>query len=92
MGEISLPLETVGGSCGWRMPVLAEPCIALLFGLLAVEVESASRQAFRAYNDVTDQVLLLDPSLGRITVLVVALSMNMVTGLLFQTLSPGAGA
>lgn len=74
------------------MPVLAELCIVLLFGFLAVELESASRRAFRAYNKATDQVVPLDLSLGLTTVLVVVLSMNMVTGLLFQTLLPDAGA
>ncbi len=74
------------------MPVLAELCIVLLFGFLAVELESASRRAFRAHNKVTDQVVLLDLSLGLTAVLVVVLSMKIVMGLLFQAFPQGVGA
>lgn len=65
------------------MPVLAELCIALLLGFLAVELDTASRRASRVNDRVTDRVVMLDLSLGFTTILVTVLSLRVVTGLIF---------
>lgn len=65
------------------MPVLAELFVALILGLLAIELDSASRRALGAHNRVTDGILLLDLAFGFTVVLVTVLSMRMVTGLIF---------
>ena len=66
-----------------RMPVLAELWVALLFGALAVELNAASRRAFRAHGKATDQVVLLDFSLGLTAVLVAVLCLRIMMKLFF---------
>ena len=65
------------------MAVLAELWIALLLGALAVELNVASRRAFQAHDRVTEQVVLLDLSLGLTAVLVAVLCLRIFMGLIF---------
>lgn len=65
------------------MPVPVELCIALLLGFLAVELDAASRRSLRTNGRVTDEVVLLDFSLGLTAVLVTVLCLRVTMGLAF---------
>lgn len=65
------------------MPVLFELPIALLLGFLAVELDAASRRSLRSSGRVTDQVVLLDLSLGLVAVLVTVLFLRVAMEMLF---------
>lgn len=65
------------------MPVLAELWGTLLLGALAVELNAASRRAFRAHGKTTDQVVLLDFSLGLTAAFVAVLCLRLFAKLFF---------